>query len=262
MQLRETGMWNSYSTGGPVGVTAEITMFAGGGEDEIHAYVASPVAESLRPGIVLVHHMPGWDEFYFEVAERLARHGYEVICPDLYCRFGHGLPDDVYAKVRAEGGVHDESVVADAAAALACLRARPTYNGRVGILGTCSGGRHALLVASVVSGFDAVIDLWGGGVVAAKEDATAARPVAPVEYTAQLSAPLLGLFGNDDRSPSPEQVNAHEVALKAAGKEYEFHRYDGAGHGFIYYHTPAYRQPQAMDAWDKIFRFFSDRLQP
>ncbi len=75
-------MWNSYSTDGLVGVTAEITTFAGGGGDEIHAYVASPVAGSPRPGIVLVHHMPGWDEFYFECAERLARHGYDVICPD------------------------------------------------------------------------------------------------------------------------------------------------------------------------------------
>jgi carboxymethylenebutenolidase len=129
-------------------------------------------------------------------------------------------------------------------------------------MGTCSGGRHAVLVASMVPGFDAVIDAWGGGVVAAKEDATPARPVAPVEYTAQLSAPLLGLFGNDDQSPSPEQVNSHEAALQAAGKEHEFHRYDGAGHGFVYYHTPLYRQSQAMDAWDKIFRFLADRLQP
>jgi carboxymethylenebutenolidase len=157
--------------------------------------------------------------------------------------------------------VPDDSVVADGAAALAWLQARPSHNGRVGILGTCSGGRHALLIASLVPGFDAVIDLWGGGVVAAKEGATQARPVAPVEYTAQLGAPLLGLFGNDDQSPSPEQVDAHEAALEAAGKEYEFHRYDGAGHGFTYYHSPAYRQPQAMDAWDKIFRFFSGRLQ-
>ena len=112
------------------------------------------------------------------------------------------------------------------------------------------------------AGFDAVVDAWGGGVVAAKEDATPARPVAPVEYTERLSAPLLGLFGNDDQSPNPEQVNSHEASLQAAGKEYEFHRYDGAGHGFTYYHTPLYRQSQAMDAWDKIFRFFSDRLQP
>ncbi|MFC7540287.1 dienelactone hydrolase family protein [Siccirubricoccus deserti] len=44
--------------------------------------------------------------------------------------------------------------------------------------------------------------------------------------------PLLGLFGNDDRAPSPEQVDQHEAELKKHGKNYEFHRYDGAGHGF------------------------------
>mgnify|MGYP002620628267 FL=1 len=254
-------MWNSYSTAGPLGITAEIITIPGGDGDEIHAYHARPTTDGPLPGIVLVHHMPGWDEFYLETAERLARHGYEVICPDLYCRFGHGTPDDVTAKVRSEGGVRDDSVVADAAAALAWLRARPNHNGKVGIMGTCSGGRHSVLVASRVRGFNAVVDLWGGGVVAKPEEATPARPVAPVEYTADLEAPLLGIFGNDDQSPSPEQVDAHEEALQQAGKSYEFHRYDGAGHGLMYYHTPLYRPTQAMDAWNKVFRFLATHLK-
>ena len=255
-------MWNSFSTAGPVSVTAEITTYPGGGGDEIHAYVARPDTDQPLPGVVLVHHLPGWDEFYQEFAERLARHGYEVICPDLYCRFGHGSPDDVFAKARSDGGVRDDSVVADGAAALAWLSARPSNNGKAGILGTCSGGRHALLIASRTPGFDAVIDLWGGGVVARPEDATPARPVAPIDYTAELSAPLLGLFGNDDQHPAPAQVDTHEAALQAAGKDYQFHRYDGAGHGFTYYHTPMYRPEQAMDAWTKIFSFLTDTLRP
>lgn len=255
-------MWNAFSTAGPVSVTAKITTYPGGGGDEIHAYVSRPITDEPLPGAVLVHHMPGWDEFYQEFAERLARHGYEVICPDLYCRVGHGTPDDVFAKARSEGGMFDESVVADGAAALAWLKARPSNNGKVGILGTCSGGRHALLIASRTPGFDAVIDLWGGGVVAGPEDATPARPVAPIDYTAKLSAPLLGLFGNDDQHPTPAQVDTHEAALQAAGKDYQFHRYDGAGHGFTYYHTPMYRPEQAMDAWNKIFGFLADKLHP
>jgi carboxymethylenebutenolidase len=254
-------MWNTFRTAGPFGLTAEIMTFAGGDGNETHAYVARPVTDAPLPGIVLVHHLPGWDEFYLETAERLARHGYEVICPDLYCRFGHGTPDDVAAKVRSEGGVRDDSVVADCSAALAWLKARPGHNGKVGIMGTCSGGRHALLVASRVRGFDAVVDLWGGGVVAKPEEATPARPVAPVEYTADLEAPLLGIFGNEDSSPTPEQVDAHEEALRRAGRTYEFHRYDGAGHGFMYYHTPLYRPTQAMDAWNKVFRFLATHLQ-
>jgi carboxymethylenebutenolidase len=254
-------VWNTFATNGPAGVNAAITTFTAANQDAIHAYVAVP-ADSIGPipGIVLVHHVPGWDEFFQEFAERLARHGYEVICPDLYCRFGHGTPEGVAAKVRSQGGVHDDVTVADCHAALQWLKSRPTNNGKVGIIGTCSGGRHALLAASQVPGFDAVIDLWGGGVVVAPDQATPARPVAPIEFTENLHPPLLGLFGNDDKSPSPEQVDAHEVELKRLGKSYIFRRYDGAGHGFFYYHTPAYRYEQAMDAWERVFRFFGEHL--
>jgi carboxymethylenebutenolidase len=85
-------------------------------------------------------------------------------------------------------------------------------------------------------------------------------PVAPIDLTADLSCPLIGIFGNDDRAPSPEQVDRHEAALKAHGKSYAFHRYDGAGHGFFYWHRPLYRPEQAMDAWGKLLAFFGRHL--
>ena len=96
--------------------------------------------------------------------------------------------------------------------------------------------------------------------IQAPEELTPARPVAPIDYTADLSAPLLGLFGNDDSHPSPAQVDQHEAELKRLGKDYEFHRYDGAGHGFFYYHTPMYRPEAAMDGWAKVFGFFGGHL--
>jgi carboxymethylenebutenolidase len=252
--------WNSFQTDARDGLTAEVISYAGGHGDEIHAYVARPSTDEPVPGVVAVHHLPGWDEFYREFSDRLARHGYSVICPDLYSRYGHGTPDDVAAKVRAEGGVPDDSVVADCAAALTWLKAQPGSNGKAGIIGTCSGGRHALLTASRVSGFDAVADLWGGGVAAAKEQLSPAQPVAPIDYTADLEAPLLGLFGNDDRHPTPAQVDLHEAELRRHGKAYEFYRYDGAGHGFFYYQSPMYRPEQAMDGWGKVFDFFARHL--
>ena len=116
-------------------------------------------------------------------------------------------------------------------------------------------------MASIVPGFDAVVDLWGGRVVAAAEDLTPQRPVAVISLTKNLPCPILGLFGNDDQNPSPEQVNQHEEELKKHGKDYEFHRYDGAGHGFFYYDRPAYRQEQAMNGWSKVFAFFGQHLQ-
>jgi carboxymethylenebutenolidase len=253
-------MWNSFRTDSHLGITAEITTYSAGGGDHIHAYVSRPKGDGPFPGVVAIHHMPGWDEFYQEFSERLARHGYAVIAPDLYCRFGHGTPDDVAAKVRSQGGVHDDSVVADCAAALTWLQAQPWCSGKVGIIGSCSGGRHATLTASKVPGFSALVDLWGGGVIMEPDQITPARPVAPIDLTADLSAPILGIFGNDDRSPTAEQVDQHEAELAKHGKEYEFHRYDGAGHGFFYYHTPMYRQEQAMDGWAKVLDFFGRKL--
>jgi len=85
--------------------------------------------------------------------------------------------------------------------------------------------------------------------------------VAPIDYTASLTAPLLGIFGNDDKHPTPEQVDLHEAELKRHAKSYEFHRYDGAGHGFFYYFAPMYRPEAAMDGWAKIFSFFGQQLK-
>lgn len=253
-------MWDSYRTDEHSGLVAGVTTYRAGNNDLIHAYVARPEGSGPFPGIVLVHHLPGWDEMYREMARRFADHGYTVICPDLYCREGHGTPDDVAAAVRAKGGPRDDDVVADCVAARDWLRALPTSNGKVGIIGSCSGGRHALLTASKAGGFDAVVDLWGGGVVASPEQATEQRPVAPIEYTANLDAPLLGLFGDQDQSPSPSEVDQHEAELKRHGKTYEFYRYPNAGHGFFYHHRSVYRPEEAMDGWNKVFAFFGKYL--
>lgn len=253
-------MWNSFDTGASDGMTASVITLRGANGDQIHAYSAKPEGKGPFPGVVLVHHMPGWDEIYREFTRRFAQHGYNALCPDLYCRVGHGTPDDVTAKVREQGGVSDQQVVDDCVAAMQWLKELPTSNGKVGIIGTCSGGRHAMIVASRAQGFDAVADLWGGGVVMQPSDLSAKRPVAPIDLTKDVSAPVLGIFGNDDKSPTPEQVDQHEAELKKHGKSYEFHRYDGAGHGFFYYHRPAYRPEQATDAWEKVFRFFAKHL--
>jgi carboxymethylenebutenolidase len=249
-----------YRTDTYEGMLAETLTIQGHNGDAIHSYLARPLGSGPFPGVVLINHAPGWDEWYKETTRRFAHHGYAAICPDLYCRAGHGTPEDVAAKVRAAGGVHDDQVVGDMAGAMRYLRSLPNVNGKVGIFGTCSGGRHAFLTACRVKGFDAVVECWGGGVVMAKEQLTPARPVAPIDYTKDLPCPILGIFGNEDQAPTPAQVDQHDAELKRLGKSYEFHRYDGAGHGFFYYDRPNYRQEQATDAWKKLFAFLEAHL--
>ena len=149
------------------GMTCENVKLKGDGGTPITAYVAKPSGTGPFPGIVLIHHMPGWSELYIETTRRFAHHGYIAICHNLYERTGSAdqNPDDVAAKVRAEGGIPDAQMVGDTAAAVAWMRAQSNLNGKVGLFGSCSGGRHALIYASQRKDVDACADLWGGRVV-------------------------------------------------------------------------------------------------
>src|ERR1700734_832686 len=125
--------WNSFSTDSPLGITSEVITYPAAGGHQVHAYVSRPTGGASAGGIVAVHHLPGWDEFYREFTYRLARPRYTVLCPDLYFRFGHGSPDDVAATARAAGGAADDLVVADLAAAREWLVAQPAGHGKAGI---------------------------------------------------------------------------------------------------------------------------------
>src|SRR5713226_2637171 len=210
-----------YQTNMYEGMLAETVTIPGCKGDIINAYFARPLGAGPFPGMVLIHHLPGWDEWYREATRKFAHHGYATISPNLYYRDGHGTPEDVAAKIRAAGGVPDDQVAGDVEGAMRSLRSFSYSNGKVGVFGTCSGGRHTYLVACRASEtVDVAANLWGGGVVMRQEDLNEKRPVAPIDYTKDLPCPLIGLFGNDDRSPTPEQVDILEAELKKFGKEY------------------------------------------
>jgi carboxymethylenebutenolidase len=242
------------------GMLAETVSMQGNDGEMINAYFARPLGPGPFPGMVIVHHMPGWDEWYRETTRKFAHHGYASISPNLYFRSGHGTAEDVAVKVRAAGGIPDDQAVGDLEGAMQLLRSLPYVSEKIGIFGTCSGGRHAYLAACRVQGFDAIVDCWGGRVVMAEDDLTPYFPVAPLDYTRDLSCPILGLFGEDDHSPTPEQVAIHEAELKKHKKNYQFHMYPDAGHGFFYYNWANYRQQQAVDGWEKIFSFLDKYL--
>jgi len=239
---------------------AEHVGIVGAGGDWITAYEARPL-RTVAPGVILIHHAPGLDEFCQEATRKLAHHGFAAVAPYLYSREGLGDPDDIAARVRTAGGVPDEQAIGDLAAAVAYVRAQPYTNGRVGMMGFCSGGRQTFLAACSLSSIDAAVDCWGGAVIVDDpSELGERRPVAPIDLAANLSPPLLGLFGNDDTNPSPDHVNRTEAVLKRHDKTYEFHRYDGAGHGFFAIDRPGYRPEQATDGWQRIFDFFNRYL--
>lgn len=244
-------------------MTAGIVSFEGNNGDKGEAYYARPNVDRKMGGVILIHHLPGWDDWIQEAARKLAHYGFACIAPNLYFRDGPGTPDDVGARVRARGGVADSQFIGDMAGCQAFLRAQPESNGKVAVMGFCSGGRHAWLAGCSLPGFDAIVDCWGGNVVVDDpKDLSPMRPVAPIDLTEKMTAPLLGIFGNEDQRPSPDQVNRTEEVLKKLGKAYEFHRYDGVGHGFFAAERPAYRAEQATDGWRKVYAFLDKHIGP
>ncbi|WP_318263103.1 dienelactone hydrolase family protein [Mycolicibacterium goodii] len=148
----------SYSADAVLAETITITGHLG---DEIEAYRAVPLAGGSRGGVIWIHHIPGYDRETKEFVRRLALSGYNTICPNLYSREAPGAaPDDAAATARAAGGVPDDRLVGDVAAAQSYLQQLEDANGKVGVIGHCFGGRQALLAARSLP-LQAAVDCYG-----------------------------------------------------------------------------------------------------
>jgi carboxymethylenebutenolidase len=244
-------------------VLSETVTITGHEGDAIEAYSARPLTPGPVGGVVVIHHLPGYDRQTKEFARSLAVGGFNAVMPNLYSRQAPGAdPDDAMAAARSQGAIPipDERVVAEVEGAVAYLKGLPNANGKIGVIGHCSGGRQSFL-AAVSLPLDAAVDCYGGFVVG---EPPAGHPLAGwqpiVTRTPSLSCPLLGLFGKEDKFPSPEHVAELEQALREAGKTYEFHSYDGANHGFMQVDSARYHPQSSVDAWGKILDWFGRYL--
>ena len=241
-------------------VLGEEIAFQGANAEWIEGFYARPLGRTARGSVVVIHHMPGYDEATKEIALRFARHGYGALMPNLYFREAPtAAPDDAAAIARAQGGVPDARLLGDVGGAREYLLHQPAANGKSAVIGYCSGGRQAFLAGCELP-FDAVVDCYGAFVVNQPPSESPMKVSAVIDRASKLTGPVLGLFGNDDSYPGPEEVNALDAELTKLNKPHEFHRYDGAGHAFFNTAAPSYRPEAAKDAWGHIFRFFDTYL--
>jgi carboxymethylenebutenolidase len=237
--------------------TIELT---GVGGDQIDAYAALPQTRSSVGGVVVIHHMPGFDWGSKEIVRRFAAWGYAAVCPNLHYREAPGAdPDDAAAASRRAGGVPDERLIGDVAAAREYLLSADNSNRRIGVIGFCSGGRQSVLAATALP-FDAAVDCYGA-FVTSSAPAESGLTMSPLtDRLPDLHCPLLGLFGNDDKNPSPPEVDELDRILSDHDLPHEFHRFDGAGHAFFNVMGPSYRPEVAVRGWQLIKDFYARHL--
>jgi carboxymethylenebutenolidase len=227
---------------------------------QIEAYYATPDGGAPHGSVVVIHHAPGYDEATKEIARRFAAEGFAALCPNLYSREAPGLaPREAAAQVRAVGGVPDPQVTGDVAAAVEYLRTQPDANGKVGVIGYCTGGRQAVLAACQLD-LDAAVDCYGAFVTRSTPPGDGLRRGAITHLLHKLSCPLLGLFGAEDPAPPVAEVAELEDALKEHGKVFEFQVYENAGHAFFSVDSQKYRTTAALAGWQRILAWFTRYL--
>jgi carboxymethylenebutenolidase len=234
---------------GPVEIEA-----AGGA---MPAYRARP-AEGETPSVVLVvHEIFGVHEYIRDVCRRLAREGYLAVAPDLYRRHGDVSKlesiDEIISKlVRA---VPDAEVLADLDAALAWAGAEGGGDAaRAAITGFCWGGRIVWLYAAHAPTLRAGA-AWYGRLTG---EARGQTPRHPIDLAEKLKAPVLGLYGSEDRGIPLESVDAMRARLASADGDSEIVVFPGAPHGFHADYRPSYRELAAAEAWRRMLAWFRE----
>ena len=227
--------------------------------NQMEMLVAEPEGDGPHPAVVIAMHLPAHmglkeDAFTIDLCERHAAAGFAVAVPYVF----HRIPLELDMQQK-RGELHDDLLMVDLSAAYAHLEALESVdNDRIGVLGHCLGGRIAWVAACRDSRYKVMLDFWGGNI----KDGWGQGSPAALDLIDGLGCPVAGFFGNDDPNPSPEDVNDTEEALKANGNEYEFHRYDDAGHAFMdFTREERFSENATRDAWEKSIAFLDKHLK-
>ena len=222
---------------------------------QIDALYSRPAGEGSYPAVIVTMEGMGLMDHHKDIAVRFAGQGYLAIAPDLYTREGTPEPENVMATLL---GSPDSRAMDDLDGAALFLKSQAHSNGKVGIIGFCSGGRYTLMMACQSSNINAAVDSAGGFIV---HDPTELRPVQPMDMVPNLSCPLLALFGVEDDNPTPEQAEQMKALLDQHGKTYEWVMYHSAGHAFFADYRPSYRAAPAQDMWHRVLNFYGEHLK-
>ncbi|MGV9709420.1 dienelactone hydrolase family protein [Gordonia sp. NPDC003424] len=245
-----------------------ITFDAPGGTAD--AYVTRPDDVSGRlPGVLFIIDAIGLRPQTKAMADRIASWGYVVLAPNVFYRGGTAAelePTDdltdadnraaVIARVRPlMQELTDDVASADLSAYIDTLHSLDGVSpGPIGVTGYCMGGRLGLLAAATRPNEVAALGMFHtGGLVTD----TSASPHLRV---AEVSADLIAIHADNDRSLPPDAVAAFERALTTAGVSHSMSVFPGAAHGYTMADTAVYHHEAAEQHYEELQKLFARTL--
>lgn len=217
-------------------------------------HVCAPAGAGEFPGIVVMQHQGGVDEFVQQTTQRLAQAGYIAAAPDLYHRDAPDCKDDI---VTRRSRLSDRRIINDIAATVNFLQRHDSIaSERIGIMGFCMGGRLAFLGAAINPAFKVAVAFYPGNTFRAW-----GRDLpSPFERMVDIQCPVQGHFGAEDANPSPEDMAKLDAELTKLNKPHEFHSYANAGHAFLDSTKDSYRRHADEASWPKALEFLGRQL--
>jgi carboxymethylenebutenolidase len=217
------------------------------GDETVQGVLYAPPGKGPFPALVVIHEWWGLNDWVKDQASKLADQGYITLAVDLYRGKVATTPDEAHEIMR---GVPEDRAKRDLHAAVELLKSQPNVKpDRIGSIGWCMGGGYALDVALQEPTLAATVINYG-------------HLATDTEALKKINAPILGLFGAQDRGITPDEVHKFEQALKQLGKKIDIKIYDDAGHGFENPNNKdGYRAEDTADAWKRIVGFLAMTLK-
>jgi carboxymethylenebutenolidase len=213
----------------------------------VHGLLYTPSGKAPFPAIIVIHEWWGLNDWVKEQASKLSDQGYVVLAIDLYRGKVASTPDEAHELMR---GVPEDRSQRDLNAAFNYLRSLSNVRkDRIGSIGWCMGGGYSLDVALQQPELAADVINYG-------------HLATDSAQLKKINAPILGLFGAQDRGITPDDVNKFKAQLDQLGKKNEITIYPDAGHAFENPNNKdGYRPKDAEDAWSKTLNFLAANLK-
>jgi carboxymethylenebutenolidase len=217
------------------------------GSEKIAGYLTAPDSPGQHPAVIVIHDDWGLTDWVKEQTRKLAGHGYVALAVDLYS--GQVTHDPSYAYELTAGTPADRAL-RDLEAAIHFLILRPDVNKeKLGSIGWSMGGKWSLLLAVNDPFLAACVSNYGP------------MPTNPADIQ-KIHAPVLAIFGEDDRTIAASDVEDFETAMNNAHKSIEVKVFPGAGQGFENSNNKlGFREYAAADAWQLTLTFLDLHLK-
>jgi carboxymethylenebutenolidase len=223
------------------------------GDSSMHTYMSLPENSQPAPAVIVVQGQTGVDDFV-KFSDMVATNGFVAAAPDFYHRDPPDCKDDGPTRRMR---LRDSTVIQDVNATVSFLKSHKCVDpSKIGIVGFCLGGRVVYLMSAVNPDIKAGVMYYGSDPFSPWGDGP-----SPFDRSKDISCPIMGHFGEDDKNPSPADMKKLDAELTRLGKQHEFYSYAGAAHAFANFGSGNYREHAANASWPRTFEFFGKYLK-